>query len=374
MPNDDSAALTDRPILRRAMATAALDDHAAASYAPAASGTAFMTGAGEKSCLTDVAVIAIGRNEGERLRRCLQSVAGRVAVVVYVDSGSTDASVALSRSLGAELVCLDMSTPFTAARARNAGAQRALQLNPALAWLQFVDGDCEVDAGWLDTAHDYLNAHPDVAAAFGRRRERHPDRSIFNRLCDMEWNVAPGDVRSCGGDVMMRSDAWLRAGGYRDDLIAGEEPELCIRLRGAGWRIRCLDAPMTLHDAAITRWGQWWRRTVRTGYAFAEGSHLFGAPPERHWVRESRRSRLWGLAIPALISVLALAVSPWFLLLLALYPLQMLRLYLGGRDKSRALAMRAVFTTLGYFPEAAGHLRYWRNRLLARRAALIEYK
>ena len=131
--------------------------------------------------------------------------------------------------------------------------------------LQFVDGDCEVDAGWLDTAHDYLNAHPDAAAAFGRRRERHPDRSIFNRLCDMEWNVAPGDVRSCGGDVMMRSDAWLRAGGYRDDLIAGEEPELCIRLRGAGWRIRCLDAPMTLHDAAITRWGQWWRRTVRTG-------------------------------------------------------------------------------------------------------------
>jgi GT2 family glycosyltransferase len=293
---------------------------------------------------------------------------------VYVDSGSTDGSVALSRSLGCELVALDMTLPFTAARARNAGTQRALQLRPDLEFLQFVDGDCEVDPGWLDTAHAFLRANDGVAAAFGRRRERHPDVSVFNRLCDMEWNVPPGTVRSCGGDVMMRTAAWQRAGGYRDDLIAGEEPELCIRLRGAGWTIRCLDAPMTLHDAAILRWGQWWRRTTRTGYAFAEGSDRFGAPPERHWVRESRRSRLWGLAMPALIGVAAVGLSPWFLLLLLLYPLQMLRLYVRKSGPARWRALQAIFTTLGYFPEAAGHLRYWRNRLTARRQALIEYK
>lgn len=333
-----------------------------------------MSAAATTARLDDVAVIAIGRNEGERLRRCLESVVGRVALVVYVDSGSTDGSVALSRGLGAELVGLDMSTPFTAARARNAGAQRALQLRPDLEFLQFVDGDCEVDATWLDTAHSFLLGNAGVAAAFGRRRERHPDVSVFNRLCDMEWNVPPGPVRSCGGDVMMRTIAWQRAGGYREDLIAGEEPELCIRLRAAGWTIRCLDAPMTLHDAAILRWGQWWRRTTRTGYAFAEGSHLFGAPPERHWVRESRRSRLWGLAMPALIVVAAAGVSPWFLLLLLLYPLQMLRLYLRKAGPPRWRALQAIFTTLGYFPEAAGHLRYWRNRLTARRQALIEYK
>ena len=333
-----------------------------------------MSAAAITARLDDVAVIAIGRNEGERLRHCLESVVGRVALVVYVDSGSTDGSVALSRGLGAELVRLDMSTPFTAARARNAGAQRALQLRPDLEFLQFVDGDCEVDATWLDTAHAFLLGNADVAAAFGRRRERHPDVSVFNRLCDMEWNVPPGPVRSCGGDVMMRTIAWQRAGGYREDLIAGEEPELCIRLRGAGWTIRCLDAPMTLHDAAILRWGQWWRRATRTGYAFAEGSHLFGAPPERHWVRESRRSRLWGLAMPALIVIAAVGLSPWFLLLLMLYPLQMLRLYLRKAGPPRWRALQAIFTTLGYFPEAAGHLRYWRNRLTARRQALIEYK
>jgi GT2 family glycosyltransferase len=324
------------------------------------------------SRLDDVAVVAIGRNEGERLRRCLESVVGRVALVVYVDSGSTDGSVALSQKLGCEMVALDMSTPFTAARARNAGAQRALALRPDLAFIQFVDGDCEVDASWLETAYAFLRSEPGVAAAFGRRRERHPEVSVFNRLCDLEWNVPPGTVRSCGGDVMMRSDALQRVGGYRDDLIAGEEPELCIRLRGAGWTIRCLDAPMTLHDAAITRWSQWWTRTMRTGYAYAECSHLFGAPPERHWVRESRRSRLWGLAMPALIVIGSLGVSPWFLLLLLLYPLQILRLYL--RRSAGASGWKAVFTTLGYFPEAVGHLRYWRNRLTARRQALIEYK
>lgn len=333
-----------------------------------------MSAAAASSLLADVAVVAIGRNEGDRLRRCLESVVGRVALVVYVDSGSTDGSVALSRSLGCELVELDMSTPFTAARARNAGAERALKLRPDLAYLQFVDGDCEVDPTWLDTARAFLAEQANVAAAFGRRRERHPDASVFNLLCDLEWNVPPGEVRACGGDVMMRAAAWRRAGGYREDLIAGEEPELCIRLRSAGWKIRCLGSPMTLHDAAITRWGQWWRRSTRTGYAFAEGSHLFGAPPERHWVRESRRARLWGLVLPALIALASLGLSPWFWVLLLLYPLQMLRLYLQRPDRSRARALQAVFTTLGYFPEAAGHLRYWRNRLTARREALIEYK
>lgn len=324
--------------------------------------------------LPDVAVVAIGRNEGERLRRCLESVIGRVALVVYVDSGSTDGSVAMSKALGAELVALDMSTPFTAARARNAGAVLALKLKPELELLQFVDGDCEVDAAWLETAHDFLRANERVAAVFGRRRERYPERSVFNRLCDMEWNVPPGEVRACGGDVMMRTEALRRAGGYREDLIAGEEPELCIRIRAGGWTIRCLDAPMTLHDAAILRWGQWWMRTKRTGYAFAECSRLFGAPPERHWVRESRRSRVWGMALPALIAVLSLTVSPWFLLLAGLYALQMLRLYFRRSGAPRERALKSVFTTLGYFPEAAGHLRYWRQRLMAKRSALIEYK
>src|SRR5947207_307333 len=58
-------------------------------------------------------VVVIGRNEGDRLRTCLSAVAGRNLPVVYVDSGSTDGSVATARGLGADVVALDLTTPFT---------------------------------------------------------------------------------------------------------------------------------------------------------------------------------------------------------------------------------------------------------------------
>jgi glycosyltransferase involved in cell wall biosynthesis len=78
----------------------------------------------------DIAAIAIGRNEGERLVRCFASLQGRVGLIVYVDSGSTDGSVAAAQDSGAEVVALDLSVPFTAARARNAGLARVLELAP----------------------------------------------------------------------------------------------------------------------------------------------------------------------------------------------------------------------------------------------------
>jgi glycosyltransferase involved in cell wall biosynthesis len=222
--------------------------------------------------LAHLAVVAIGRNEGERLVRCLQSLRGRAGLVVYVDSGSTDGSLQVARSSGAEVVGLDMSSPFTAARARNAGLARALERRPDLEYVQFVDGDCEVVPGWLEAACSFLVEHPRAAVATGLRRERYPERSVYNLLCDLDWNPhAAGIVKSCGGDAMMRVAALEAVGRYRPDLVAGEEPELCVRLRAAGWEIHALGVPMTLHDAAMTRFAQWWMRTLRTGYAYAQG-------------------------------------------------------------------------------------------------------
>jgi GT2 family glycosyltransferase len=97
---------------------------------------------------------------------------------------------------------------------------------------------------------------------------------------------------------MMRIAALEKAGGFRDDLIAGEEPELCVRLRQAGWKIWRLDSEMGFHDADMLRFGQWWRRNVRSGYAFAQGAHLRVALPERYYVWESRRALLWALGLP----------------------------------------------------------------------------
>lgn len=314
-------------------------------------------------------VVAIGRNEGERLRRCLSSVIPLSPAVVYVDSGSTDGSSRMAGELGAQVVDLDMSRPFTAARARNEGLRRLLQCHPDIDYVQFVDGDCEMVFGWLEAAQLFLMNHPEHAVVCGRMRERHPDRSIYNRLCDQEWDTPIGEALSCGGSAMMRVAALQAVGGYRDDLIAGEEPELCVRLRQAGWRVRRIDREMTLHDAAMTRFSQWWRRAVRAGYAFAEGAWLHGAPPERHWVRETRRSFFWGLFLPVLIVVATVGLGPPGGLLSLAYPLQWMRLALRNRSASTG-----AFLLIGKFAEAWGGFRFHADRLRGIAGHIIEYK
>ncbi len=325
------------------------------------------------SALGPFGVVVIGRNEGERLRRCLDSIVGAASVIVYVDSGSTDESVAMAVQLGVIVVDLDMQLPFTAARARNAGFVELQRHAPALQHVLFVDGDCEVAPAWSEQALAFLDERHDVAAVCGRRRERHPERSIYNRLCDIEWDAPTGEVRSCGGDVMMRAEALQAVGGYRDDLIAGEEPELCVRLRQAGWRIWRLPEEMTLHDAALLRFGQWWKRAQRGGHAFAEGAYLHGAAPERHGVRETVRALVWGAALPTGIVALAI-VDPRWLGLAVLYPVQVLRLAARYGISSRIGWARALLMVLARFAEASGVLKFHWNRLIQRRSPLIEYK
>lgn len=320
-----------------------------------------------------VGAVVIGRNEGERLRACLASLAGAVDAVVYVDSGSRDGSVTLARGMGARIVELDQGRPFGAARARNAGLA-ALREEPDIAFVQLVDGDCVLQPGWIAAARACLAADPRLAIVCGRRRERDPGASVFNRLCDREWDTPVGEAGACGGDAFVRASALAEIGGFREDLIAGEEPELCLRLRRAGWRIRRIDREMTLHDAAMTRLSQWWRRAERAGHAFAEGAALHGAGPERHWVAQTLRALAWGLVLP-IATILAAAVhGPIALALLAAYPLQIARL--AFRDGAgRASVEWAAFVTLAKVPEAIGVLRYLiGRRVIGRRPRILEYK
>ncbi|WP_054301869.1 glycosyltransferase family 2 protein [Gemmobacter sp. LW-1] len=312
-----------------------------------------------------VDAVVIGRNEGARLTACLDSLAGQVRRLVYVDSGSTDGSLAAARTRGAEVVSLDMTQPFTAARARNAGL--ALLADDPPQFVQFVDGDCEVRPDWIATAATFLQDHPEVVVVCGRRRERFPEASVWNRLCDREWDTPVGEATACGGDALMRHAAVAAVGGYDPTLIAGEEPDLCLRLRRAGGRIWRLEAEMTLHDAAMTRFGQWWRRSRRAGHAFAEGAWRHRSGTERHWQRETRRALLWGVGVPV-AAVLAGVLHPAGWLVLGLWPAQVLRLAPRMGDEA------AVFTVLGKLPEAQGVIGYHLGRLRGRQRGLIEYK
>jgi GT2 family glycosyltransferase len=327
--------------------------------------------------LARVGVVAIGRNEGERLRRCLASLDPAARPTVYVDSGSTDGSPDVARSLGADVVALDLSLPFTAARARNAGFERLLTLVPGVEYVQFVDGDCEVDAAWLPTATAELDARPEVAVVCGRRRERHPEATVYNRLCDLEWDGPPGETEACGGDALMRVSALKAVGGYRPDLIAGEEPELCVRLRANGGRIVRLAAEMTRHDAAMTRFGQWWRRNVRAGHAFAQVSRLHADSRFGIWKRETRSNWFWGLAVPAAALFAAPFTLGLSLVLLFGYAALGWKIARGRRrcgDDPRTARLFARYCVLSKFAQAAGQLRFWRNRLFGRTNRLIEYK
>lgn len=319
------------------------------------------------------AAVAIGRNEGERLQHCLRSLSA-AARIVYVDSGSVDGSAQWARQHKFDVIELDMNLPFTAARARNAGFRRLREVGSDMTHVQFIDGDCELNQQWPQQAIEYLNAHPQIAAVCGRRRERFPDKSVYNWLCDIEWNVPPGEVRAFAGDTMIRAAALEAVGGYREDLIAGEEPELCVRLRAAGWRIWRLPVEMTLHDAAMTRFGQWWRRAVRAGYAFAQGAHLHGTLPERHWIWESRRAWLWGVWLPLACLVASVALWPWGLLMWLIYPLQVVRQAARNSGPPTDRATIAFFQVLARFPEGFGQLKFLRHRLLGAQSGLLEYK
>jgi GT2 family glycosyltransferase len=316
-----------------------------------------------------IGVVAIGRNEGERLRLCLTSVNLPGAAIVYVDSASTDGSAALATSLGAHLVDLDLSTAFTAARARNEGLERLLAVDPSVDYIQFVDGDCELEAGWIAAAAAFLDANPRAAVACGRRRERFPEASFYNGLCDAEWNTPVGEAAACGGDALFRRSAIVEAGGYNPALAAGEEPELCHRMRRAGWTVWRLDQPMTIHDAAMLRFGQWWRRAVRSGLGYAQAWQVTRRSAAPLYRRETLRALFWTLGIAAFALIAALIVTPWALLIApALWALQY------GRLARRHGRREGMLLFLGKFAETRGIATHVGRMLSGRAGGTIFYK
>jgi GT2 family glycosyltransferase len=324
-----------------------------------------------------LAIIAIGRNEGKRLGRCLDSAAHEGVPVVYVDSGSTDGSPEIARGRGARVVELDPAIPFTAARARNEGLAEALGLQPDVELVQFVDGDCELVPGWLERGARALGADPALAVVCGRVRERERDRSVYNLLCDLEWDAPAGEARACGGNAMVRVKAFLEVGGFDARLIAGEEPELSVRLRRSGWRIlRCGD-DMVLHDSAMMRFGQWWRRTLRSGWAYAEGAALHAGSPERHGLRENLSIAFWGALLPAAVLLLSWPTGGASMLLLGAYPLLAARIYtraVRAGLPTRDARLQAFFTVLGKLPQAIGQAQFAVMRSFGRRRRVVEWR
>ena len=243
--------------------------------------------------------------------------------------------------------------------------------------VQFLDGDCELAEGWVERALRELQARPEAAAVFGRRRERFADRSIFSKLCDLEWNGPAGEAKAFGGDVLLRASVFRSAGGFDEALIAGEEPELCVRIRRQGWKIFRIDAEMALHDSRITRFSQWWKRSLRAGHAYAQGAWMHGLSPERHWLRETISIWCWGLLLPIAAVALAGIAPAAAVALILCYPLFGLRIYRRARQEGLGRAdarLYAAACVVAKFPQALGQIRFLGGILAGRRSRLIEYK
>lgn len=327
----------------------------------------------------DVSVVVIGRNEGPRLRRCLESIvrAGgdRLHEWIYVDSDSTDDSRAIAAGYGAHVIALKGGA-MSAARARNEGWRHA-----SSPWVLFLDGDTELAPGFLDEALAAIE-RTDTAVVWGHRRESRPHASWFNRVLDLDWIYPAGESDFCGGDALVRRSALAMVDGFDAGLIAGEEPEMCARLRAAGWRIVHIDKPMTKHDLAMTGWRQYWRRAKRAGYAYAQVSDKCRAAGRSFWEDECRRNFVragaWMVVLIATMLLAAWQATPAWLIV----PVSLLTI-LGARSAWRArwrsvdplaLLLYGMHSQLQQLPIAVGQLAFRRDRRRGRGRGLIEYK
>lgn len=316
-------------------------------------------------------VVVIGRDEGARLVRCLDALAGAAAPVIYVDSASRDGSPEAARARGAEVVALDPARPLNAARARNEGYAALAARHPEVRWVQFVDGDTALAPGWLEAARRALEADPRRGVVAGHLAERDAGASVLHLLCALEWRRDPGPAEAVGGIFMARREAFEAAGGFDGGIPAGEEADLCQRVRARGYAVEHLDVPMGTHDAGPLGLRSWWLRSVRTGHAYARGAEA------GRWRRELRSCRLWGLALPAAAALLAWPTGGLALLALLAWPLQAGRVALAARRRGwtwREAAWYGAFTVAGKLPEAQGTLRFARERRRGVAPRLVTYR
>jgi GT2 family glycosyltransferase len=326
-----------------------------------------------------MAAVVIGRNEGERLEPSLRSVQNAGLPLIYSDSGSTDGSPTVARQLGIPVVELDPDRPFSAARGRNEGLDEALQRWPDLGYVLFLDGDCMLDPLFPAAAAATFEKHPDCAIVTGHLSERRPEASIYNRLCAIEWKGPPGrieNMNALGGIMAVRVSAFREMGGFNEQAIAGEEPDLGVRLGLAGYSIIKIDRAMATHDAQMLRFGQWWKRAVRSGHALAHRYARHGRTEFKDGRRELRSVLFWGFALPLAVLLLLWPTRGLSLLLLGGYALLAWRVYrhylrIGLQPADARLATR--FILYSKFAELIGVVRYCLNRLRGH-FQIIEYK
>lgn len=326
-----------------------------------------------------VSVVVIGRNEGERLLRCLASIhnadwSGIAFELIYVDSKSTDNSIDVAKKSKATVIAVDAAKP-NAAIARNLGWRSATG-----EFVLFLDGDTELDRDFVKSALRALS-EAKLCAAWGHRRESNPNQSVYTKVLDLDWVYPVGRSLYFGGDVLVRRQALEQVDGFDPNLNAGEEPELCARLRAAGWEIEHLDMPMTRHDLAVNTFRAYWLRAYRSGIAYAEVAERARLQGDVLWQREAKRDFQHGLLFLAapLALIMAWAFSAalaigMLLGALAVWARTIKRCAWKAPGQLGLCALYAVHVHFQKIPALFGQLRWRQAQGTRAPIGLVDYK
>ena len=250
--------------------------------------------------------------------------------MVLADSASIDRTREIAARYDVTILCLHADQRLTAAAGRSVG-----YAHTTAEAVLFLDGDMELIGGWLERAIDLLHARPDVAVVTGTLIERPLSATGRGRLGDDQAFELDHlvEVPHGGGAALYRRAVLEKVGTFCPYLYSDEEPELCIRIRHAGYRVMKLAHPIAYHytqpqEAVSTIFARWrrnlyvgsgqsiryhlvdrllWPYLRERGFAFAPGFVFLAVIALCTWFTWHRE---WlGLGIVFLAVVLALAVD-----------------------------------------------------------------
>jgi GT2 family glycosyltransferase len=255
-----------------------------------------------------ISIVIKTYNEEAKIARAIESAlrAGellqRPVEVVIADSLSTDRTAEIAAAYPVRIV------QFLHAEERGCGAGVELGFQHARGcYIYFLDGDMELDAGFVVAALARIEQQPRLAGIGGIIEDTRIANDVDRIRVNNQAVSAVGPCRWLEGGGLYRRSAIVEAGGYaaNRNLKGYEEAELGMRLRAAGWQLERLPGLAARHTGHEAGTWELMKRHWRSGRAMS-GGVLLRSALGRPWLGEACRMLLHPLAVIA-----------WWLLLAA---------------------------------------------------------
>jgi glycosyltransferase involved in cell wall biosynthesis len=315
--------------------------------------------------MTQLSVVLISRNQAWSIRRLIESVlVGTSCVsskeIILVDSASTDETVELAKRYPVTIFRLKFGQRLSPAIGRYVGYRQTQG-----EFVLFLDGDMELLQGWLEPALNFMRTTPRVGLVMSTsvtNLHRTAAQQSAASLEDMSFTPPRESSRvpfAAGGAALYRHSVLEQVGSFNPYLYSEEEPELCLRIRGAGYSVSLFNQPIVLHydDAPVALSDVLSRRRRNFHLGMGQGARYhFPRTLFWRWIKE----RWWGPAAALLVAAglgsafLGVLMRDFMWFGLWILGLCFLTAFLAVRKHSLRAALVAAFN---WFVMAEGFLR-----------------